>query len=105
LKAELELDDQRHILGFEGLLAQDLKLGDIRYPAGTQVNSAGPELADAKKSDILLSPLRSRPGKSANGTNINDGTTVLHSKYSAVRRMMSNREAGVLNLTAFRDGH
>lgn len=104
LKAELELDDQRHILGFEGLLAQDLKLGDIQYPAGTQVNTAGPELTDAKKGDILFSPLRSRPGKSPNGTNINDGTTVLHSKDGAMRRMMSNREAGVLNLTAFRDG-
>lgn len=104
LKAELELDAQRHILSFEGLLAQDLTLGNIHYPAGTQVNSTGPQLADAQDGDVLLSPLRSRPGKPADGPYINEGTTVLHAKDGAMRRMMSNREAGVLNLTAFRDG-
>lgn len=102
LKADIKLDAQRHILGFEGLLAQDLELGEFHYPTGTRVSRAGAALPQAQSGDLLLSPSRGRPAKRSDGTDITSGQTVVQARNGAVRAILSNREAGVQDLAAFR---
>ena len=104
LKLELRLDARRQLLGFEGLLARETALGDMTYPAGTRVLSGGLRAAGAQPGDLLFSASRGRVARRAGGTDVAAGSSVLQAPDGAVRAVLSNREAGVLDVAAVRSG-
>ena len=104
LKLELRLDARRQLLGFEGLLARETALGDMTYPAGTRVLSGGLRAAGAQPGDLLFSASRGRVARRAGGTDVAAGSSVLQAPDGAVRAVLSNREAGVLDVAAVRVG-
>ncbi|MFG0228159.1 hypothetical protein [Achromobacter sp. 413638] len=104
LKLELRLDARRQLLGFEGLLSRETALGDMTYPAGTRVLSGGLRAAGAQPGDLLFSASRGRVARRAGGTDVAAGSSVLQAPDGAVRAVLSNRDAGVLDVAAVRVG-
>ncbi|WP_373981114.1 hypothetical protein LN047_02645 [Achromobacter sp. JD417] len=104
LKVDLQLDAQRRMLGFEGLAARDTVLGDMTYPPGTRVLAANPRLQGAQPGDLLFSPSRGRSARRAGGEDVPAGKSVLQAPDGTVRSVLSNREAGVLDVAAMRIG-
>lgn len=104
LKVDMQLDGQRRTLGFEGLAARDTVLGDMTYPPGTRVLSANPRLQNAQPGDMLFSPSRGRSARRAGGDDVPAGKSVLQAPDGTVRGVLSNREAGVLDVAEMRIG-
>ena len=104
LKVDMQLDGQRRMLGFEGLLARETALGDMTYPPGTRVLAANPRLPGAQAGDLLFSPSRGRSARRAGGDDVPAGKSVLQAPDGAVRAVLGNREAGVLDVAAMRIG-
>ncbi len=104
LKVDMQLDGQRRMLGFEGLLARETALGDMTYPPGTRVLAANPRLPGAQPGDLLFSPSRGRSARRAGGEDVPAGKSVLQSPDGAVRSVLGNREAGVLDVADMRIG-
>ncbi|WP_201524934.1 hypothetical protein [Bordetella pseudohinzii] len=104
LKAEVRLDTGRRRLGFEGLLAHESTLGEVSYPAGTRVTLAGAKVPGAQPGDLLFSPSRGRSARRAGGSEIAAGKSVLQAPDGAVRAVLGNREAGVLDVASVRLG-
>lgn len=102
LKVDLQLDAQRRMLGFEGLAARDTVLGEMTYPPGTRVLAANPRLQGAQPGDLLFSPSRGRSARRAGGEDVPAGKSVLQAPDGTVRSVLSNREAGVLDVAAMR---
>jgi hypothetical protein len=103
LKADVIIDGQAHVVSFEGLLAQETRLGDLTYPTGTRAGSA-PALAGAKPGDLLFSPPRGRSARREGHGDVQAGNSVLQAPDGAVRSVLNNREAGVLDLATMRVG-
>ena len=90
--------------GFRGLLSRETALGDMTYPAGTRVLSGGLRAAGAQPGDLLFSASRGRVARRAGGTDVAAGSSVLQAPDGAVRAVLSNRDAGVLDVAAVRVG-
>ena len=97
LKADVTVDSQHQVLKFEGLLARELRLGDITYPAGTRAASAA-GVRGAEEGDLLFSPPRGRAALRAGRPDIAPGNSVLQDPDGTVRAVLSNRDAGVLDV-------
>ncbi|MCY1514644.1 hypothetical protein D9M68_491930 [compost metagenome] len=104
LKVDMQLDGQRRMLAFEGLLARETVLGDMTYPPGTRVLAANPGLPGAQAGDLLFSPSRGRSARRAGGDDVPAGKSVLQAPDGTVRSVLGNREAGVLDVAAMRIG-
>ncbi|MGB3435608.1 hypothetical protein [Achromobacter sp.] len=104
LKVDMQLDSQRRMLDFEGLLARETMLGDMTYQPGTRVLAASLRLPGARPGDLLFSPSRGRSARRAGGEDVPAGKSVLQAPDGAVRSVLSNREAGVLDVAAMRIG-
>ncbi|MEJ2894665.1 hypothetical protein RVU96_00255 [Bordetella avium] len=104
LKADVRLDGGHRRTHFEGLLAHESVLGDVTYPAGTRVSAAGAKVPGAQPGDLLLSPSRGRSAHRAGGSEIAAGKSVLQAPDGTVRSVLSNREAGVLDVASVRLG-
>jgi len=102
LKVDMRLDAQRRMLNFEGLLAREAVLGSMTYPPGTRVLSAPPRLPGAQPGDLLFSPSRGRAARREGGEEVSAGNSVLQAPDGTVRSVLSNREAGVLDVAAMR---
>lgn len=102
LKVDMTLDAQRRLLAFEGLLGRESTLGGITYPTGTRMLTAGPRVPGVQPGDLLFSPSRGRSARQADGKEIAAGMSVLQAPDGTVRRVLSNREAGVLDVAAMR---
>ncbi|MGE6918122.1 hypothetical protein [Achromobacter kerstersii] len=102
LKVDMRLDAQRRMLNFEGLLARETVLGSMTYPPGTRVLSAPPRLPGAQPGDLLFSPSRGRAARREGGEEVSAGNSVLQAPDGTVRSVLSNREAGVLDVAAMR---
>ena len=86
----------------EGLLARDTTLGAMTYPPGTRVLTATPRLPGAQPGDLLFSPSRGRSARRDGGEDVAAGSSVLQAPDGTVRSVLSNREAGVLDVAAMR---
>lgn len=104
LKVDMQLDSQRRMLDFEGLLARETVLGNMTYPPGTRVLAASARLPGAQRGDLLFSPSRGRSARRAGSEDVPAGKSVLQAPDGAVRSVLSNREAGVLDVAAMRIG-
>ncbi|CAB3854450.1 MULTISPECIES: hypothetical protein [Achromobacter] len=102
LKVDMRLDSQRRLLDFEGLLARETTLGAMTYPPGTRVLAANPRLPGAQPGDLLFSPSRGRSARRNGGEDVGAGSSVLQAPDGTVRSVLSNREAGVLDVAAMR---
>ena len=103
LKLELRLDARRQLLGFEGLLARETALGDMTYPAGTGAVRRPARGRRPARRPAVLGLARAR-GPTAGGTDVAAGSSVLQAPDGAVRAVLSNREAGVLDVAAVGSG-
>jgi hypothetical protein len=97
LKADVRLDAQRRVIGFEGTLADGWKLGPMSYPTGTRVMLAPKAMAGARPGDLIFSPSRGRSAQRQGSPDISAGNSVIQSPAGDVRAVVSNREAGVLD--------
>jgi len=97
LKADIIVDGQHKLLQFEGLLSQELRLGDITYPTGTRAASAT-DVPGAQPGDLLFSPSRGRAALRAGQADIAPGKSVVQASDGTVRSVLANREAGVLDV-------
>lgn len=104
LKVDARLDGQRHLLDFEGLLARETALGAMTYQPGTRVLAANPRLPGAQPGDLLFSPSRGRSARRNGGEDVAAGQSVLQAPDGTVRSVLSNRDAGVLDVAAMRIG-
>lgn len=104
LKVELRLSPERKRLSFEGLLSSEATLGEVTYPAGTRVASAGAKVPGAQAGDLLFSPSRGRSARRAGGAEVPAGKSVLQAPGGEVRGVLSNRDAGVLDVASVRLG-
>ncbi|MGE4436935.1 hypothetical protein [Achromobacter sp.] len=102
LKVDMTLDAQRRLLGFEGLLGRESTLGSITYPTGTRMLTASPRVPGMQPGDLLFSPSRGRAARQADGKEIAAGMSVLQAPDGTVRAILSNRDAGVLDVAAMR---
>lgn len=102
LKVDMTLDAQRRLLTFEGLLARESTLGAITYPTGTRMLTAGPRVPGVQAGDLLFSPSRGRSARQADGKEIAAGMSVLQAPDGTVRSILSNRDAGVLDVASMR---
>lgn len=95
----VQLDENRQLLAVsDAELACPLTLGEMRYPAGTQVKTAGYPLRQRFPSQSwVFSPVA--PGQATRAGQsqpVNDGTSVVQAPDGAVLGVLSNEEAGVL---------
>ncbi|WMD18749.1 hypothetical protein RAS12_19225 [Achromobacter seleniivolatilans] len=104
LKVDMRLDGQRHASQFEGLLARETALGVMTYPAGTRVLSANPRLPGVQPGDLLFSPARGRSARRNGGAEVAAGKSVLQAPDGTVRSVLSNHDAGVLDVADMRIG-
>lgn len=104
LKADIKLDASRRVLGFEGLLSKETQLGELTYPTGTRVATPSLRLSNAQPGDLLFTPARGRSAHRASGKDIESDQSVLQAADGTVRQIMSNREAGVLDVPSMRVG-
>ncbi|MBB1597620.1 hypothetical protein [Achromobacter sp. UMC46] len=102
LKVDMRLDGGRRILDFEGLLARETVLGAMTYPPGTRVLAANPRLPGAQPGDLLFSPSRGRSARRSGFEDVAAGQSVLQAPDGTVRSVLSNRDAGVLDVAAMR---
>ncbi|MGV2862709.1 hypothetical protein [Achromobacter sp. AGC39] len=102
LKVDMRLDSQRRLLDFEGLLARETTLGAMTYPPGTRVLAANPRLPGAQAGDLLFSPSRGRSARRNGGEDVDAGNSVLQAPDGTVRSVLTNRQAGVLDVAAMR---
>ncbi|MNV99857.1 hypothetical protein D3C71_1952730 [compost metagenome] len=98
----MRLDGQRRLLDFEGLLARETVLGAMTYPPGTRVLAANSRLPGAQPGDLLFSPSRGRSARRNGGEDVAAGQSVLQAPDGTVRSVLSNRDAGVLDVAAMR---
>ncbi|ARP96657.1 hypothetical protein [Bordetella genomosp. 13] len=103
LKADISVDSQRQLLTFEGLLAEELRLGDLTYPTGTRAGSAA-GVRGAQPGDLVFSPPRGRAARRAGQPDIASGNTVVQAPDGTVRSVLSNRDAGVLDVATMQIG-
>jgi hypothetical protein len=103
LKADVVIDAQSRIVSFKGLLAREAKLGDVTYPIGTRVATAL-NVPGAQAGDLLFSPPRGRVAKYKDHSDVQPGTSVLQTPDGAVRLMLDNRQAGVVDAATIRIG-
>ena len=94
----VQLDENRQLLAVsDAELACPLTLGEMRYPAGTQVKTAGYPLRQRFPSQSwVFSPVA--PGQATRAGQsqpVNDGTAVVQAPGGAVLGLLSNEEAGV----------
>ncbi|WP_144632549.1 hypothetical protein [Bordetella genomosp. 13] len=101
LKADITVDSQHQVIKFEGLLAEELRLGEITYPSGTRAGSAT-GVRGAETGDLLLSPPRGRAALRAGRPDIAPGNSVVQAPDGTVRAVLSNRDAGVLDVSSMR---
>jgi hypothetical protein len=105
LKAELQLDWQRHLVGLEGRLSQDFTLGTITYPPGTTVMSAAAPGRSAltvkmHPGDLIFSPPRGRAATRTGHRNIAPGQFVLQARNGTIRAIFNNPDTGKLDTAA-----
>lgn len=100
LKADLRLDTQRRMVSFEGSLAKEWTLGPMTYPTGTRVATARAGLTGALPGDLVFSPSRGRSAHRDGGKDVAAGNSVLQGPDGAVRSVMDNRAAGVLDFAS-----
>ncbi|ARP87992.1 hypothetical protein [Bordetella genomosp. 9] len=100
LKAELRLDRDRRLVWFEGSLGKEYALGPMTYPTGTRVATASATLEGARPGDLVFSPSRGRAAGRNDGDDVPAGQSVLQAADGAVRAVMSNRAAGVLDFAS-----
>lgn len=103
LKADVVIDAQSRIVTFEGLLARETTLGDVTYPIGTRAATAL-NVPGAQAGDLLFSPPRGRVAKYKSHSDVQAGTSVLQTPDGAVRLMLDNRQAGVVDAATIRVG-
>ena len=101
--ADVVVDERDRIVSFKGLLAQQTKLGDMTYPTGTRAATAL-NVPGAKPDDLLFSPPRGRAAHRKGHRDVDSGSSVLQAPSGAVRLVLDNRQAGVLDVATIRIG-
>ncbi|KJK01059.1 hypothetical protein UB43_11750 [Pseudomonas sp. 21] len=98
----LLLDRERKLFGFESAnLARDFTLGEISYPAGTQLQSVNRTLRDRAPGAWLFTPVDGKAALHADGRTIPEGMTVVQQPDGRVEGELPNERAGVFVFDTF----
>lgn len=98
----LLLDRERRLYGFESAnLARDFTLGEISYPAGTQVQSVNRTLRDRAPGAWLFTPVNGKAARRADGATIAEGMTVVQQPDGRIEAELPNDKAGVIVFDTF----
>jgi len=98
----LLLDRERRLFGFEsGNLARDFTLGEMSYPAGTQLQSVNRTLRDRAPGAWLFTPVNGSAARRADGTTIPEGMTVVQQPDGRLEGELPNERAGVFVFDTF----
>ena len=90
--------------GFRGAAVARDRAGRHDLSRRHRVLSGGLRAAGAQPGDLLFSASRGRVARRAGGTDVAAGSSVLQAPDGAVRAVLSNRDAGVLDVAAVRVG-
>ncbi|MFJ3259239.1 hypothetical protein ACIPK7_03200 [Pseudomonas sp. NPDC086581] len=98
----LLLDSERKLYGFESAnLARDFTLGEISYPAGTQLQSVNRTLRDRAPGAWLFTPVAGKVARRADGGTIAEGMTVVQQPDGRIEGELPNDQAGVIVFDTF----
>ncbi|MDN6857743.1 hypothetical protein QO207_14185 [Pseudomonas sp. CAN2814] len=98
----LLLDRERQLFGFESAnLARDFTLGEMSYPAGTQLRSVNRTLRDRFPGAWLFTPVNGKAAQRADGETIAEGMTVVQQPDGRIEATLPNGEAGVFVFDTF----
>lgn len=98
----LLLDRERKLFGFESAnLARDFTLGEISYPAGTQLQSVNRTLRDRAPGAWLFTPVKGNAARRADGRTIAEGMTVVQQPDGRLEGELPNERAGVFVFDTF----
>lgn len=100
--ARLDVNTHHQMIGFnDAVLASDFRLGPMRYPAGTRVKSKDWGLRDQNLDSVLFSPVQGQVAKFDHGADVPFGSSVVQTLAGDVQAILSNQDAGVIDLEPF----
>lgn len=98
----LLLDRERKLFGFESAnLAGDFTLGEMSYPAGTQLQSVNRTLRDRAPGAWLFTPVNGKAAQRKGGETVPAGMTVVQQPDGRVEGELPNERAGVFVFETF----
>ncbi|HBF30243.1 MAG TPA: hypothetical protein DDW73_11565 [Rhizobium sp.] len=100
--ARLTVDSNHKLIGFsDAVLATDLRLGGVSYPVGKRVKSKDWGFRDKDTDSLIFSPVRGQAAKVDHHPDVPFGRSVLQTMTGNVQAIVSNQEAGILDLDDF----
>jgi hypothetical protein len=92
------VDRDRHFAGFsEAVLATDLRLGVVNYPAGTRIRSKEWTSSDRDSDSLILSPARGQVAKPDGQPDVPFGNSIVQTVAGEVLAILPNLKAGIVD--------
>lgn len=96
--ARIAVDRNRRFVGFsEAVLATDLRLGAVAYPAGTRVRSKEWASPQRNSDSLILSPVRGQVAKPDSQADVSFGNSIVQTVAGQVLAILPNQNAGILD--------
>jgi hypothetical protein len=96
--ARIAVDRERHFAGFsEAVLATDLRLGVVTYPAGTRIRSKELMSPGRDSDSLILSPTRGQVAKPDDQPDIPFGNSIVQTVAGQVLAILPNQKAGIVD--------
>lgn len=96
--ARIAVDRDRHFTGFsEAVLATDLRLGVVTYPAGTRIRSKEWTLPGRDSDSLILSPARGQLAKPDGQPDVPFGNSIVQTVAGQVLAILPNQKAGIVD--------
>ncbi|KJF72762.1 hypothetical protein [Agrobacterium arsenijevicii] len=96
--ARLVVDRGRHFAGFsEAVLATDLRLGGVAYPAGTRIHSKEWTSPGRDSDSLILSPVRGQVAKPDGQPDVAFGNSIVQTVAGEVLAILPNPKAGIVD--------
>ncbi|MDH7803335.1 MULTISPECIES: hypothetical protein [unclassified Rhizobium] len=96
--ARLVVDRDRHFAGFsEAVLATDLRLGGVAYPAGTRIRSKEWTSPGRDSDSLILSPVKGQVAKPAGQPDVPFGSSIVQTVAGEVLAILPNPKAGIVD--------
>jgi hypothetical protein len=96
--ARIAVDRNRHFAGFsEAVLATDLRLGVVTYPAGTRIRSKEWTSQGRDSDSLILSPARGQLAKLDGQPDVPFGNSIVQTVGGEVLTILPNLKAGIVD--------
>lgn len=96
--ARIAVDRDRHFAGFsEAVLATNLRLGVVTYPAGTRIRSKDWTSPGRDSDSLILSPTRGQVAKPDGQPDVPFGNSIVQTVTGQVLAILPNQKAGIVD--------